>query len=299
MKFKSYYAILGLSLLSSCSFNKVFLKPTKIPAAAKGVSFSIPPDTVKTTIKFSGDAHQPTFSQKGNDLYFGYTIESVMFKSANGNSLNGWMLKPENQTATITILNFHGNGGFLLNQYRAIDPLMKSGSFQIFIFDYSGFGFSEGKATQENVLTDGLSAFDYLKARTDVKDTKLIIYGQSLGGNLAAVVAKEKQQDVDGLVIEGGFSSHKDIGKSRGGFFGKLLVKKMYSSKEAIKDFHKPVLIIHSSEDKEVPFALGKKIFENANQPKEFYEIKHKHIEGPTFYGEIISEKIKGFLSKK
>ena len=300
MKFKNYYAILGLSLLSSCSFNKVFLKPIKIPtAAAKGFSFSIPPDTVKTKIKFDGDTHQVTFSQKGKELDLGYTVENVMFKSADGNMLNGWMLKPQNQTATTTILHFHGNGGSLLNQYRAIDPLMKDGSFQIFMVDYSGFGFSEGKATRENVLTDGLSAFDYLKARPDVKDTKLIIYGQSLGGNLAAVVAKEKQQGVDGLVIEGGFSSHKDIGKSRGSFLGKLLVKEMYSSKEAVKDFHKPVLVIHSSEDEEVPFALGKKIFENANQPKEFYEIKHKHIEGPTFYGEIISEKIKGLLSKK
>ena len=295
MKFKNYYTILVLSLLSSCSFNKVFLKPTKIPAATKKVSFSIPPDTVKTTIKFSGDTHQPTFSQKGNDLDLSYTIESIMFKSANGNNLNGWILKPKNQTATITILHFHGNGGSILQQYQAIDPLMKGGSFQIFMVDYSGFGFSEGKATRENVLTDGLSAFDYLKARPDVKDTKLIIYGQSLGGNLAAVVAKEKQQDVDGLVIEGGFSSHKEIG----GFFGKLLVKEMYSSKDAIRDFHKPVLVIHSSEDKVVPFALGKKIFDNANQPNEFYEIKKPHIYGPVFYGEIISEKIKGLLSNK
>ena len=137
-----------------------------------------------------------------------------------------------------------------------------------------------------------------MKTIQDNKGTKLIIYGQSLGGHLAAVVAKQREKDIDALVIEGGFSSHKDIAKSKGGFLGKLFIKEMYSGKISIKDFHKPLLVIHSSEDKEVPFALGKILFDNANEPKEFYEIKNCHICGPQFYADTISQKIKELLNK-
>lgn len=296
MKVKNYLVVLTLALLASCSANKMFLQPTKFPLAAKKVTLKTAADT--TVIYFSGDTHQPTFTNKNKDTIDpGYTIESVVFKSADGNKLNGWFLKPKNQAVKITLLHFHGNEGSLFQQYQAISPLIKYG-FQIFMFDYSGFGFSEGKATRKNVLTDALSALDYLKTRQDIKDTKLIIYGQSLGGHLAAVVANQREKDIDALVIEGGFSSHKDIAKSKGGFFGKLFVKEMYSGKISIKDFHKPLLIIHSSEDKEVPFALGKKLFDNANEPKEFYEIKHCHICGPQFYARTISQKIKDLLSK-
>lgn len=294
MKINYFLTILILTLLASCSANKLFLRPTKIPYLAKKATLKTATDT--TTIYFSGDTHQPTSTNKENDtIDLGYTIESVIFESANGNMLNGWFLKPKNEVAKITLLHFHGSEGSLLQQYQAIAPLVKYG-FQIFVFDYSGFGFSEGKATRKNVLIDALSALDYLKTRKDIKDTNLIIYGQSLGGNLSAVVARQREKDIDALVIEGGFSSHKDIAESEGGFFGKLIVKEMYSGKASIKDYHKPLLVIHSSEDKEVPFALGKELFENANQPKEFYEIKNCHICGAQFYADIISQKIKDLI---
>ena len=101
------------------------------------------------------------------------------------------MLKPKNVTPTITLLHFHGNAGFLLSQYQAMTPLLKYG-FQIFVFDYSGFGFSEGKATRTNVLIDGNSALTYVKSRDDIKNTKLVIYGQSLGGAFVSSRCTEK-----------------------------------------------------------------------------------------------------------
>ena len=291
-----YFTFLMLTLFTSCSMNKMFLQPTKIPALAKLVTLKTETDT--TVVSFTGEKHQPTFlNSKKDTIDISYTVESVIFKSQNGNNLNGWFIKPKNQTSKITLLHFHGNAGALVSQYQAITPLVKNG-FQIFMFDYSGFGFSEGKATRENVLTDGLSALGYLKNRQDVKNTKIILYGQSLGGHLAAVVAQQRKNDIDGLVIEGGFSSHKDAAKSIGGIFGKMLVKEIYSGKTSIKDFHKPVLIIHSNEDKVISISLGKKLFDNANEPKEFYEIKHPHIYGPVFYADSISQKIKLMILK-
>ncbi len=286
-----------IASLTSCSFNKAFLKPTKIPVAVKKVTIKTETDT--TIISFIGDNHQPVLTQKnGQPVELDYTIESVIFKSTNQNKLNGWLLRPKNVTPTITLLHLHGNEGALINQYQAISPLLKNG-FQIFVFDYSGFGFSEGVATRDNIYIDALSALDYIKSRQEVKNTKLIIYGQSIGGHLGAVLGTEQQQKIDGLVIEGGFSSYKDIGGHKLPLLGRILTKQGYSAANSIKNFHKPLLVIHSTQDKIVPSYMGKKLFDKANLPKEFYEIKNRHIYGPKFYTDEISSKIKGMFLHK
>lgn len=297
MKFKLLVFAFAIVSLSACSFNKLFLHPTKIPPEAKSVTMSIPGDTTK--IVFSGDAFQPIFLKNGKDTIFhSYTIESVVFEGAKGNQLNGWVLKPKNAAPQITLLHFHGNAGSIFGQYRAMTPLLDYG-FQIFVFDYSGFGFSEGKATRKNVLLDANAALSYAKGRPDMAATKMVIYGQSLGGHLSAVVAKERQQEIDGLVIEGAFSSHKDMGAEFAGILGRMLVAEKYNGYKSLRDFHKPVLIIHSTEDETVPFRMGQKLYENANPPKQFFQIEKCHICGPRFYGESIASKIKNMMGAK
>lgn len=294
---KTILSALIILLLTSCNFNKAFFKPYIIPAKAKSLTLKTATDS--TVISFAGKNHQPTITtdskQRDN---IDYTIESVVFKSSDGNNLNGWFIRPKSIVPTITLLHLHGNGGNLLFQYQAICPLTKYG-FQIFMFDYSGFGFSEGNATRQNILTDALSALDHIKTRPEVVNTKLVIYGQSLGGNLAAVVATQRQKMIDGLVIEGGFSSYKDMAGHKLPLLGRLLVKKGFSATKSIKEFHKPLLVIHSTEDKEVPFSMGEKIYKSANSPKTFYEIKKCHICGPIFYGDSIATKIKNMLNVK
>jgi uncharacterized protein len=284
------FLYLFLILLTSCNFNGMFLQPIKVPAEAKKLLMKTATDTV--TVHFQPGNYQPTFIKNGSDtMQFDFEIESVVFASSNGNRLNGWMLKPKDSNPAITLLHLHGNAGFLLSQYGSVSPLVKYG-FQIFVFDYSGFGFSEGEATRSNVLADASSALNYLKSRSDVKRTKIVIYGHSLGGHLSAVVAEQRQDDIDGLVIEGAFSSHRDIAAKTAGIFGRMIVKESYSACESIRKYKKPLLVIHSSEDDVVPFEMGQKIFKNANEPKEFFEIKHCHICGPEFYSEIIAHKI-------
>jgi len=291
-----------MTFLTACSFNKMYLQPTslpKIPQDKDKVSITTTTKNDTTFVEFNAKTLQPTFLKNNKDtIILDYTIESVVFKSLSGNNLNGWLLKPKNIDATTTLLHFHGNAGFLLSQYQAITPLLKYG-FQAFVFDYSGFGFSEGKATRDNVLLDGNSALTYIKSREDVKSTKLVIYGQSLGGNLSAVVAQQRETDIDGLVIEGAFSSHKDIAAKTAGVFGRLLVSEKYSAYKSIRTFKKPVLIIHSTEDEVIPFKMGQKIFDNTIAPKEFYEIKKCHICGPEFYADSISLKIINMLKIK
>lgn len=286
--------IIALLAFTACSLDKVYLQPNPIPVSAKSMTLNHKTDS--TVITFSGSNYKPVFLKNGIDtIHFDFTIESVIFESENGNKINGWFLKSKNQTAHTTLLHFHGNAGNLISQIDLIKPLLEYG-FQIFMFDYSGFGFSEGKATRNNVIVDAYSALDYIKDRTDVEPTKLIIYGQSLGGHLSAVVASRRQNEIDGLVIEGAFSSHKDIAEHSAGFLGKTFVAEKYSAVESIKKFNKPLLVLHSKEDQIIPFEMGQKLFNNANAPKQFIEIKGRHLYGPIHNAKGISEKIKSMI---
>jgi len=300
---KNYVYVLVLIILSSsCAYNKNFLQPTKYNETTKSITAN-KTKTDSTVVKYNGKPYQPNIIKNGTDtLTFNYTIESVIFKNSDNVNLNGWMMKPKNnQNITKTILHFHGNTGSLLGQFGAIKPLLEKG-FQIFVFDYSGFGFSEGEATRANLLTDGIAAVDYLKTRSDVKNTKLILYGQSYGGHLSICVASKTQDKIDLIVAEGSFSNHDDL-SSQGvskffGFMSRIFVREIYAATDEIKKIKKPILLIHSSEDKVIPFWMGEKLFQNAKEPKRFLQLTGKHLEATTNNLDEVATAITDMLKK-
>lgn len=295
-KVVSFCCVLTMTcFIASCRFNNLFLVPTKME---KSGDFSPRIDFKDSSyVEFNPIDFTPSlYDTAGVLVPLDYHLESFLFESESGNTLNGWYLAPRDVKPDVTLLHFHGNAGFLLYQFKAMDPLIKEG-FQIFMFDYSGFGFSEGKNTRDNVLLDAHSALDYVLTREEIKNTQLVIYGQSLGGHLAAVVGEEREEDIDGLVIEGAFSSHSDIAAKMVPVLGRLFVRELYSAKKSIQAFNKPVLVIHSTEDEVIPFKQGLKIYEKANSPKTFYQIEHCHICGPRYYGSEIALKIRNMLN--
>ena len=300
-----FFQVCLFIFFTSCSFNKLFLHPVTIEQSTEKTLASARKNGDSIWIYFNGINKQPTLvSGKLKDtLKLDFTIESIFLKSKNGNRLNGWWLRPKNNSNGITLLHCHGNAGNLITQLNAIAPLTRSG-FQIFMFDYSGFGFSGGRACKKNILSDGISALEYVTSHNYTHEHQLAIYGQSLGGNLAGVLAGRNEKSVDGLIMEGAFSSHKGIAYDfirnifPAGFLGWIFTKKDYNSKKEIRKFHKPVLVIHSKEDKVVPFRHGKILFENAHTPKELFEIENCHICGPYYYEKEISEKIKRMLKR-
>ncbi len=225
-----------------------------------------------------------------------YTLEEINFKSTNGKNLNGWFFKPKNKAVIGTVLHFHGNAANISYQYQFSDSLIKTG-FQVMVFDYEEFGKSEGKASQENVLQDGIAALHYIKQRDDVKNTKLILFGQSLGGHLSCVVAAREQKLIDALVVEGAFTGHElmaiYVGKKQGApkWLAKALVPSVYNAIDEIDKVTIPKLIIHSTEDETCPFYMGKELYDKAVAPKEFWEIKGGHIMCSNLYkGEFVKK---------
>ncbi|MDD3878065.1 MAG: alpha/beta fold hydrolase [Bacteroidales bacterium] len=294
MKSKLLFLLFLIFSLTSCSFDKMFLIPDKIEPEHTQKIIIRQAERIELDVNFSGTNYQPIISKDNMPFDLGYQIESVLFESTSGNILNGWLMKPTEPTETKAgILFLHGNAGSILNHFTLAHPLVKKG-FQVFLFDYSGFGLSEGKATRKNVLKDAQSALDYIISRNEFKNLPLVIYGQSLGGNLAAVLGSRNRDKADAMVIEGAFSSHDDVAAhvTGLGFIARLFVREMYASEKAIKIWEKPLLVIHSTEDATVPYFMGETIFNNACEPKSFYAIDKPHICGPIYYTDSISNKI-------
>lgn len=279
----------------SCQMNKIALQPWRNSLDKKEFAWKEGNDSIK--MKISGDNLQPTFFKNNQILEKNFTIKSFYFKTKEGRKLNAWLLKSITEKPKASVFALHGNATNINVHHQNFSDLTKNG-FQIFIFDYSGFGYSEGNATRKNALKDAFSAFEFFENLDEIKNTPKIIYGQSIGGNFAVPVAKENQQKIEGLVLEGTFLNFKNIANCYT-FFGGLFVNNNYDNRVNFQNFRKPILIVHSKEDKVVNFKLGKQIFENANQPKEFLEIDKPHINGIRFYHNEISKKIDSLILKK
>jgi pimeloyl-ACP methyl ester carboxylesterase len=176
-------------------------------------------------------------------------------------------------------------------------PLVEQG-FHVFIFDYSGFGISEGKAKRKNLPQDAESALDVILNIESTKGNKTIIYGQSLGGHLAITVAKNNQEKINGLVIEGAFTNHDEIGaySFKPKFIAKMMIREFYDGLKNIKKLNIPVMVIHSINDETIPYFMGEKLFSAANEPKQFYQLEKCHVCGPIHYSDSLKIKIERML---
>ena len=229
----------------------------------------------------------------------GIKYEEVYLKNKDSVKLNAVYLEPKGEVKGAVLL-IHGNGGNVSGWINSIEPLTKAG-YRTLVFDYQGYGKSEGKPTHKNVVTDSELFLNYLISRKSSKDEKLVIWGVSLGGNLSVNIAYRNQDKVNALIDEAGFSSHSDIGAEFMPWIlkpiARLTVKSPYKSKDIISELKMPVLIIHSTEDEVVPFKMGKEVFENANEPKEFWQIKGKHCYAIRDYETQFIQKLDSLVS--
>ena len=279
-----FLLILSVTVIS-CSLNNAFLKPDyhfydKIDKL-KRVNPSFAVNTMLDSNK------SPVFVNDNKDtLKLDYKVIPRWFLSTSGNRLHSWEMIPKESYNGITLVMFHGNSGNVMDNHYAAIPLVKNG-FKVLIFDYSGYGLSQGKPTRANVKKDGLAAVDYVIKNKDSLTKKIFIYGLSLGGHLTPVIGVERESEIDGLIIEGAFSSHRDISHHFSGIAGRVFVAEKYNGKKSLKKFHKPVLIIHSTEDATIPYEMGKTLYEYANEPKKLLTIDQCHICGLFFYSDL------------
>jgi fermentation-respiration switch protein FrsA (DUF1100 family) len=213
----------------------------------------------------------------------GLDFESVAFKTGDGLKLTGWYVPAEN--SKLTILFCHGNGGNMMHYLDSINIFCDLG-LNCFIFDYRGYGSSEGKPNEEGTYLDAAAAYKWLTEEKKVSPDDIIVFGRSLGGTIAAQLAGKVE--VSALLIESSFTSYVDIGRK---FYPYMPIRWFarfsYRTIDYVKQVHCPVMIIHSRNDEIVPFVFGLELYEAANEPKELVEIFGSHNDGFLVSSEI------------
>lgn len=218
-------------------------------------------------------------------------FEDVNFSSRDKVLLNGWFIKG---TSGKVILFCHGNFGNISQRLDMIQELYSLG-YDVFIFDYRGFGRSNGVPSEEGLYNDALGAYDYLKER-GYENRDIILFGRSLGGVVAIFLASVVK-DFRGLIVDSSFSSSQDLSYDFFGFkFPRFIISNRLESIKRIKDITIPKLIIHSEDDDLIPFHHGKKLFETASDPKKFLKIKGFHNSCILDSKDVYITGIKGFL---
>lgn len=226
----------------------------------------------------------------------GLPFDEIYLTSSDDVRLHGWFVPyPKAKT---TLLWFHGNAGNISHRLENIRLLHDKVRTNIFIFDYRGYGRSEGRPSEEGTYRDGNAAVQYLRSRNDVDPKRIVFFGRSLGAAVAAELAT--RAECLALILESPFASVGEM--ARVAFpllpLGRFL-RTRYDVVEKVKRVRVPLLVLHGDRDDVIPYAHGKKVFEAAQEPKEFYAIRDaRHNDTYVVGGDPYFEVLKTFIRK-
>jgi len=224
----------------------------------------------------------------------GLRYEEVFFKAKDGVRLHGWFIPSER--ARGVVLFCHGNAGNISHRLDSIGIFHRLG-LSVFIFDYRGYGKSEGETTEEGTYSDAEGAWAYLTQDKKTSPQSIVVFGRSLGGSIAARTARDRPAGA--LVLESAFSSFKEAAEDVYPWLPvRLLARYDYNTASFVARARCPVLIIHSREDELIPFSHGERLFSAAKDPKIFLEITGGHNDGFLRSEKRYTEGLEAFLSR-
>ncbi len=222
----------------------------------------------------------------------GLNVEDAWIESADGTRIHGWYLPHDRARATDaheTVLYCHGNGGNLSHRAEVLRTLQDRVGVSVLIFDYRGYGQSEGKPTESGVLDDARSARAWLADREGIDEADIVLLGRSLGGAVAVHLAAEL--GARALVLESTFTSIPDMAGSCYPWLpARWLVRTQLDSLGKIGSYRGPLLQSHGDADTIVPYSLGRRLFDAANEPKEFLTLSgldHNIPQPPSYYDRL------------
>ncbi len=232
----------------------------------------------------------------GNPGDIGLDYEDAWVESGDGYRLHGWFIPGPKEDARATALFLHGNAGNISHRLEMLKIVHQLG-LNCFILDYRGYGQSEGSPSEQGLYADAEAAWNWLVQEKGQSSRDIICWGRSLGGAVAAYVARDKNPGA--LIIESSFTSLPELGQKLYPFLPVKMVSRVsFSTAKYVKHVSCPVLIVHSPEDEIVPFALGQRLYHAAKEPKEFLQILGGHNEGFLVSGETYVRGVRDFLQR-
>lgn len=235
--------------------------------------------------------------------------EEHEFALDDGIKIQGWYFRAKEKPAKAVVLFFHGNGQNRSSHYLSLFWLVEKG-YDLAVFDYPGYGISDGKPTPKNTVEMGKKALQYIRDLDP--QLPLVVYGQSLGGVVAirSVIEMKGKVEPHLLVVDSSFLSYrkaaqKVMAKSIWTWplqpISFLIFSDEWAAKDRIQDLtNTPLVVIHSRQDELVPFELGEEIYRSAQTKKQFW-IKERGSHISTFSGadgEYYKEKLMTALPK-
>lgn len=219
-------------------------------------------------------------------------FREVYFETADKIKLNGWLVFSKD--AGYTVLFCHGNAGNISHRIEKIKFFNELGC-DVFIFDYRGYGKSEGRPSEKGFYKDVEAAYGYLMSQ-GVSWDRIIGYGESIGG--AVIVDLASREKMRGLILDSTLTSIKDMIKGVYPFVPHGVFSSRFDSEAKIKTIKTPKLIIHSVQDEIVPFRLGRRLYEVSSKPKDFLQIQGGH--NSNFYEseDLLRKGIGDFIKK-
>jgi fermentation-respiration switch protein FrsA (DUF1100 family) len=200
----------------------------------------------------------------------GLVHEDAWFNASDGTRLHAWYVPHEQPRAVV--LFAHGNGGNLSHRDEILRLLHAPLRASVLIFDYRGYGRSEGSPSESGVLDDARAARAWLSERANVSPAEIVLMGESLGGAVAVDLAAG--DGARGLILENTFSSLPDVAGHHYRWAPvQLLMRSRFDSVSKIGRYHGPLLQIHGDADTIVPIEFSRRLFAAANEPKQFVEI--------------------------
>jgi hypothetical protein len=224
----------------------------------------------------------------------GLRFEAVTIAAADGVQLSGWWV-PAAQPG-LTLIHFHGNAGNISHRLELLEIFHQLG-FSVLLFDYRGYGASEGSAGEEGVYLDAGAVWRYVTERRGVAPQKIVLHGQSLGAAVAAWLAARQQPAA--LIVESGFTSVPELAADLYWWLPvRYLARLKFDTKEALGRVRCPVLVIHSRNDEIIPYGHAQRLFEAAPGPKRMLTISGDHNAGFWLSREAYARGIGGFLGE-
>jgi len=219
--------------------------------------------------------------------------EDVYFESGKGGQIHGWFI-PSRQ-ARATVLLSHGNAGNISDRLETLRILNRL-HLNVLIYDYAGYGKSEGSPSEETTYQNAYSAWNYLSVEKQIPSGKIILMGRSLGGAVAAWLASRTEPAA--LVLESTFTSAVDLAEEIYPFLPvRMLMKFEYPTASYLPNVSVPIMILHSEDDQLVPFHHGRELYDIANDPKTFFKMNGAHGNSHVVTGEEYIEALDEFVS--
>ncbi len=234
----------------------------------------------------------PTRELQTTPADIGYDYDDVTVQTADDQKLHGWFIERDSPRGTV--LFFHGNAGNISHRLDSIAFWHKQG-FEVLIFDYRGYGRSSGTPSEAGTYQDGQALWDYLLNERHADPEQIVLFGRSLGAAIAARIAYENAPRA--LILESVFSSVRDMGRRYYPWLPVRWITRLHYDTAALaSQIDCPILVIHSRDDEIIPFDQGRKVFEQATEPKEFLEILGDHNGGFILSGPLYRDGVGEFL---